>query len=215
MAMPTTAPMTEAIRMIGHQRLPAEPGAERGEQLEVAVAHAFLAGEQLEGLVDHPKRQVARHRAPHARGVRGTSVQRSAAAIRPAHSSGRVMSSGSSVVSQSIMASATMAAENTHQAAPAGVAPQCQHAEEEERAGGQFDQRIAQADGRAAGRALAAQRQVAEDRDVFVPADHVAALPAARARPHQVERRRLPPAACPPAPRTRPPTARSIIFGRR
>ena len=30
-----------------HQRLPAEPGAERGEQLEVAVAHAFLAGGSL------------------------------------------------------------------------------------------------------------------------------------------------------------------------
>ncbi len=29
----------------GQQHAPAEPGAERGEQLEVAVAHAFLAGD--------------------------------------------------------------------------------------------------------------------------------------------------------------------------
>ena len=38
------------------------------------------------------------------------------------------MSSGSRVVSQSIRASATMAAEKPHQAAPAGVAPQRQTA---------------------------------------------------------------------------------------
>ena len=43
----------------GQQHLPAEPRAERGEQLEVAVAHAFLAGEQLEGPVDAPQAEIA------------------------------------------------------------------------------------------------------------------------------------------------------------
>ena len=43
----------------------AQPGAEGGQQLEVAVAHAFLAGEQLEQPVDAPQRQVTGHGADH------------------------------------------------------------------------------------------------------------------------------------------------------
>ena len=50
----------------GQQHLPAQPGAERGEQLEVAVAHAFLAGEQLEHPVHAPQAQVTRGRADDA-----------------------------------------------------------------------------------------------------------------------------------------------------
>ena len=45
------------------EHLPAEPRAERGQQLEVAVPHAFLAADQLEQPVDDPQRQVARDRA--------------------------------------------------------------------------------------------------------------------------------------------------------
>src|SRR5690606_6993504 len=43
-----------------HQRqlLPAQPGAERGEQLEVAIAHAFLAGQQLEQLEHGPEAEI-------------------------------------------------------------------------------------------------------------------------------------------------------------
>ena len=47
-AMPTTAPIDGRHQDDRHQALPAEPGAQRGQQLEVAVAHAFLAGGQLE-----------------------------------------------------------------------------------------------------------------------------------------------------------------------
>ena len=44
---------------------PGQPGpcAQRGQQLEVAVAHAFLAGELLEHPVHRPQADVARHRA--------------------------------------------------------------------------------------------------------------------------------------------------------
>ena len=49
-----------------------------------------------------------------------------AAASKPSHSSGKVKSSGSSVVSQSIKVSATSTAANTHQAAAVNVQPQCQ-----------------------------------------------------------------------------------------
>src|SRR4249920_3852285 len=45
------------------QDLPAEPGTERGQQLEVAVTHALLAADQLEEPVDRPQRQVTGDRA--------------------------------------------------------------------------------------------------------------------------------------------------------
>ena len=50
----------------------------------------------------------------------------SAAAISPAHSKGKVMSSGSSVVSQSMTAKASSVAEKPHHARPVMVNPQRQ-----------------------------------------------------------------------------------------
>ena len=47
------------------QHRPAEPGAERGEQLEVAVPHALLAADQLEQPVHGPQHEVAGDRADH------------------------------------------------------------------------------------------------------------------------------------------------------
>ena len=41
--MPTTAPTSEANRMIGSSICQPSQAPKRGEQLEVAVAHAFLA----------------------------------------------------------------------------------------------------------------------------------------------------------------------------
>jgi hypothetical protein len=37
------------------QALPSQPGAQRGEQLKIAVAHAFFARYQLENLVNKPE----------------------------------------------------------------------------------------------------------------------------------------------------------------
>src|SRR6185503_4189425 len=55
-----------------HQRkhFPAEERARGGVHLEIAVAHAFLAGEQLEGPVHQPERKVAGDRAEHRIGQR-------------------------------------------------------------------------------------------------------------------------------------------------
>jgi hypothetical protein len=47
------------------QHLPAEPGADRREQLEVAVAHAFLAGDKAEELEHEPEEHVAGDCADH------------------------------------------------------------------------------------------------------------------------------------------------------
>ncbi|MDT4861551.1 hypothetical protein FQZ97_961600 [compost metagenome] len=47
------------------QHLPATPGAQHRQQLEVAMAHAFLAGHQLEQPIHRPQAHIAGHRAPH------------------------------------------------------------------------------------------------------------------------------------------------------
>ncbi|KZS00767.1 Uncharacterized protein APZ42_002798, partial [Daphnia magna] len=43
----------------GQNHLPTQPGTEGGQQLEVAIAHALLAGGQLEQPVDGPEREIA------------------------------------------------------------------------------------------------------------------------------------------------------------
>ncbi|MNN81436.1 hypothetical protein D3C81_1982620 [compost metagenome] len=50
------------------QYLPATPGAEQRQQLEVAIAHAFLAGNQLEHPVHRPQAEVPDHRAAYGIG---------------------------------------------------------------------------------------------------------------------------------------------------
>jgi hypothetical protein len=41
------------------QHLPAQPGARGGEELEVAIAHALLAGQQPEELEHEPQERIA------------------------------------------------------------------------------------------------------------------------------------------------------------
>ncbi|MNP48151.1 hypothetical protein D3C76_1422530 [compost metagenome] len=52
------------------QCLPAQPGTERSQQLEVAMAHPLLAGQQLERPVEAPEHQIARHGTDHRIGQR-------------------------------------------------------------------------------------------------------------------------------------------------
>src|SRR5436190_3061472 len=52
------------------QHFPAEECADRGVHLEVAVAHAFLAGRELEAPVNEPEHEVARYGADHRVGQR-------------------------------------------------------------------------------------------------------------------------------------------------
>src|SRR5690606_16783894 len=49
------------------QHLPATPSPEHGQQLEVAITHAFLAGDQLEYPIHHPQAQITEHRSPERR----------------------------------------------------------------------------------------------------------------------------------------------------
>ena len=64
----------------------------------------------------------------------------------PAHSSGRVRSSGSSVVSQSITASATSTAQNSAPEQRHRLRAEAPADEREQRAGGELDQRVARRD---------------------------------------------------------------------
>ena len=79
--------------MMGSSICQPNQAPKRGEQLEVAVAHAFLAREQLEDPVDAPQAQVAGHRADDAvarrdrRGALGPHRVREAESS-PIHSSG-------------------------------------------------------------------------------------------------------------------------------
>ena len=75
-----------------HDALQPDPGAERRQQLEVAVAHAFLAGELLEQPLHRPERQVADHRADDRRlgsACRAHRCSRSGPATSAAASAGR------------------------------------------------------------------------------------------------------------------------------
>ena len=81
------APTSDEQQHYG-QCLPAEPGAQRRQQLEVAIPHPFLAGQQLEGPIEAPEHQIAGHGADHRIGQRCKSPVRLNS--RPPHSSGRV-----------------------------------------------------------------------------------------------------------------------------
>jgi hypothetical protein len=101
--------------------LPAQPGAQRGQQLEVAKAHAFLAGGQLEQPVDRPQRQIAGDR-PTDRFQQGPR-QSSPAPLPPDRPTAAAASgaSGSTVVSQSISASASSTGGHAHHSRPRGL----------------------------------------------------------------------------------------------
>src|SRR6516162_8030020 len=49
------------------KHLPAEPSTQRREELEVAVAHPVLTGEEAEQMIDAPQAHVTRHGPDHAR----------------------------------------------------------------------------------------------------------------------------------------------------
>ena len=61
--IPIAAPTPAESRMTAGKSFQPEPGADRGEQLEVAEAHAFLAGQQPEQPVHGPENEIARDRA--------------------------------------------------------------------------------------------------------------------------------------------------------
>ena len=153
-AIPITAPEARGDEQDQGQRLPAGPGAECGEKLEVAEAHAFLAGEELEAPVHAPEQEVAAGRAQHGR----AQVDEEAARVdeEPQPEQRHRDASGRSCVSRSIAEAAMQRPgedeRRGERRAPAEAPGEVGRGEP----GEELDQRVAHADGRLAGRALAA-----------------------------------------------------------
>ena len=150
--------------------LPAQPGAERGEQLEVAEAHAFLAGGELEDPVDRPEQEVAGDRAPdRVCSVSGIESSRARRAGRPRAAAASGCRAAASCP-QSMKASATRTSVKMHHSSDGRSVPKRQPPAPTD--GGQrLDQRIARRDPRSA-------------------AEHTAAQPAASSAPEFLTRRR-------------------------
>ena len=111
-AMPITAPL-QAPQQHQRQHLPAHPRPERGQQLEIAVAHALpLPVSSLKAQYTDHSTEVAGDRLRSTdQGSTGIDSDgpgaRATLASRPSHISGSVIASGSSWWSRSIIASAT------------------------------------------------------------------------------------------------------------
>ena len=170
----------------GGQGLPAEPRAQGGQQLEVAVAHAFLAGDQLEEPVDAPQRQVAGHGADDGIGQRGHAV-RGKVEQQPAPQQRQCQAVG-----QQLGVVVDEGEGHQHAAEDGGgdagdAEAQVPDAGGGQHAGQQLHQRVAHGNGLAAFAAGTAQEEPRQYRDVFQGGDLVAAVRAARARYQQVE----------------------------
>jgi hypothetical protein len=167
--------------------LPAEPRAERSEQLEVAEAHAFLAGRELEHPVDRPEREIAGDRSPDGVGERNRPAERGARDADPDQRQGEVVGQQGGVPvdpreGDQRCAEAAPEQRDRHRAeAPAD--------EREERPRRELDERIARGNRGAARRAARAQPEPARDGNVLVPGDLMAAGGTARARRRERERR--------------------------
>ena len=157
------------------QHLPAEPGADRGEQLEVAVAHAFLAGDQLEELDRRSRGAGSRRR----RRSRSAARPRTAAARRraqadeqPGPQQRQRHESGSSWWSRSIRVSASKVHVKPSAATVCQVEPKCTRRPRARGRSRSFDDRIARRDiGAPQPAQRAAQPQEAQDRDVVLRRD--------------------------------------------
>src|SRR5690606_16463102 len=169
--------------------LQADPGAERGEQLEVAVAHAFLAGELLEQPPHRPQAQVADDRADQR--VLGRDVQ----GVDAGHQSQPHERQGE-LVRQQLRAQVDAGERDQeageHDRAEALPAePEAPHATQHQQHRQQLDQRVLDRDRRLAGAAAPAQRQPAQHRDVLPPGELVLAVRAVRALDHDARWRRV------------------------
>ena len=170
-----------------HERehLPAEPGADRGEQLEVAVAHALLAGHPLEELEHEPEEEISGDGADHGvterRRRRGVPVH-----VPEARDQADPQERDRQDVGQEL--AIDVDARERDQVGRENESEKRRQAKAEmpgdrrEREGGrELDQRIADRDRRTAGGAAAAQDEPAQDRDVVDAEDLRLAGGAARA----------------------------------
>jgi len=164
------------------------PRAAKNLELEVAIAHTFFAGDQLESPVHRPERQVATHCAPKGIG------QGDAAQLQCGQRQAGPQQRQCDVVGQQggVPVNHGQGYQGRTKAAPSqaggGGAP-LPATPQKQQAGGQLHQRIAQADARLAMAAATTEHQVAQHGYVFKPGQLVATTLAARAWHQQAERR--------------------------
>ena len=157
-----------------------EPRTQRREQLEIAVAHAFLACCESVGVIDQPEAQVPENSAPHGHGQRDAGEpERRSAEPEPQEDVVEGVRKQLRVQVDEELTDQQCGERGPEPARPGHTVAPC--AQREECGGNDFDDRVARADRRLACRAAATQQQVADDGNVFVPVNAVAALPAARA----------------------------------
>src|SRR5882672_420192 len=184
----------------GHQHdwqhhLPAHPGAEGGQQLEVAVAHALFSGQELEKPVHAPEAEVTR-RCP---GDRCYRIDRqSETDVLPSEARACHETDPAKRKCQAVRQELGVDIDRAHrdQEPGDGEAAERRPPESEmpgdgrrQASGEQLDDGIADRDSRAAAGAPAAQDEVAEYRDVVDGPDLLAAGRAAAARGEQIESR--------------------------
>ena len=155
------------------QQLPAEKGADGGEELEVAESHALLAGEQLEALVHEPQHHVAGGRADDGVGQRNERAAEIEQQAQPEQRQCEVVWQ-----ERRVQIDERGSHEDPRENERAGKRES--EAEVQRHAGGQcpgqrLDDRIACGDRRAASAAAPAQREPAHDRDVLDRADAMSA----------------------------------------
>ena len=176
-----------------HQRqhLPAHPGPERGQQLEIAVAHALLAGEQLEGPVHRPQHQVAGDGAYDRRPGVDRNRQRRTRRPGDARQQAEPHQRQRDCIGQQLVVQVDHRKcdkrpghEQRRDRSPVpAVAP---HDRCRQQCRAQLDQRVARRNRHAAVCAAAAQCKPAQHRYVLVRADRRAAVRASRSRVDEV-----------------------------
>ncbi|KAG1438906.1 hypothetical protein G6F57_019647 [Rhizopus arrhizus] len=149
------------------------PGTECRQQFEIAVAHAFLAGQQLEQPPDRPKRQIAQRCADQGRLGRHVQVGDAAYQPQPHQGQGQLVRQQLGAQVDARQGDQEAGQHDGTEALPAEA--ELPDAGQHQQRGHGLHQRVLQRDGRLAVAALAALDDPAEQGDVLVPAQLVLA----------------------------------------
>src|SRR5688572_10547933 len=166
-----------------------DPRADGGEQLEVAVAHAFLAGDLLEDPVHRPEREVAGHDAEQRRLLADVEVLDRRDQPEPQQGQRQLVRQESRA--QVDARERDEEAGEQHRAETAPAEAELPHAGQHHQHRDEFDERVLRRDRRVAMAALAAQGKPAQERDVLVPGELVFAVRTVRRLDHDAGGRRV------------------------
>src|SRR5687767_9539849 len=162
------------------QHLPAKKRADRGVHLEVAIAHALLAGGQLIALIHEPEREIAGGRAEHGFRKRSKRVAEIEKETEPDERQRQVVGQKPGFLIDE--GKRDREPDEKRGAKRARRGPEAPRRISRAEAGKHLHHRIFEADPGPATGALAAQREPAQHRNVLPGADAAAALRAGRAR---------------------------------